>query len=58
MARARGGLGLGLAIVKNLVTMHGGTVTASSAGPDMGSAFEIRIPTTRDQLELASDRMS
>jgi len=58
MARARGGLGLGLAIVKNLVTMHGGTVTASSAGPDMGSAFEIRIPTTRDRLELASDRMS
>ena len=28
----QGGLGLGLAIVKNLVEMHGGSVTAASAG--------------------------
>jgi hypothetical protein len=43
--RARGGLGLGLAIVKNLMTMHSGSVTASSKGRGGGSTFTIRLPT-------------
>lgn len=42
--RAKGGLGLGLAIVKNLVVMHGGTVSAHSAGPGRGSRFTVRLP--------------
>jgi CheY-like chemotaxis protein len=42
--RARGGLGLGLTIVKNLVTMHGGTVAAESAGVGQGSAFTVCLP--------------
>jgi PAS domain S-box-containing protein len=42
--RSQGGLGLGLAIVKNLVEMHGGTVTANSAGVDQGSEFTISLP--------------
>ena len=42
--RSRGGLGIGLSIVRNLVTLHGGSVTATSAGPGRGSEFTIRLP--------------
>lgn len=42
--RAQGGLGLGLAIVKNLVALHGGSVTATSAGRGRGSEFTVRLP--------------
>jgi PAS domain S-box-containing protein len=42
--RAGGGLGLGLAIVRSLVGLHGGTVSAHSAGPGLGSEFVVRLP--------------
>jgi CheY-like chemotaxis protein len=42
--RSRGGLGIGLALVRRLVDLHGGTVSAWSAGPDQGSEFTIRLP--------------
>ena len=42
--RGRGGLGVGLALSKQLVEMHGGTITAHSPGPGLGSTFEVRIP--------------
>jgi signal transduction histidine kinase/ActR/RegA family two-component response regulator len=42
--RAHGGLGLGLTIVKHLVEMHGGTVSAYSAGPDRGATFTVVLP--------------
>lgn len=44
--RSQGGLGVGLTIVQKLVQLHGGVVTAHSAGPGAGSEFVIRLPST------------
>jgi signal transduction histidine kinase/DNA-binding response OmpR family regulator len=42
--RQYGGLGLGLAIVRHLVELHGGSVTAESAGVGRGSTFTVQLP--------------
>ena len=42
--RAQGGLGVGLSLVEQLVTLHGGSVSAYSAGTGMGSEFMVRLP--------------
>ena len=42
--RKRTGLGLGLAIAKELVEMHGGSITAASAGEGKGSVFTVTLP--------------
>ncbi|MCW5656470.1 MAG: response regulator [Burkholderiaceae bacterium] len=44
LQRAQGGLGIGLFLVKNLVELHGGTVTADSAGTGHGSVFSVELP--------------
>ncbi len=44
--RSQGGLGLGLALVQSLVRLHGGSVTAYSAGAGQGSSFTVRLPYT------------
>ncbi len=42
--RTYGGLGLGLSLVKSFVTVHGGTIEATSGGAGLGSAFIITLP--------------
>jgi signal transduction histidine kinase len=52
--RRNGGLGLGLAIVKHLVELHGGSVTAHSAGRECGATFRVRLPSA-DQRPARRD---
>lgn len=42
--RADGGMGVGLTLVKAIVELHHGKITASSAGPNRGSEFTVRLP--------------
>jgi diguanylate cyclase len=43
-----GGLGIGLSIVRHLIELHGGTITAHSAGTGHGSVFVVSLPACRD----------
>ena len=43
-SREHGGLGLGLAVVRRIVEMHGGHVSATSAGLGHGATFSVEIP--------------
>jgi PAS domain S-box-containing protein len=45
--RRHGGLGLGLAIAKHLVELHGGSLTAESAGVGQGASFVVQLPVVR-----------
>lgn len=52
--RKHGGLGLGLALVRNLLTLHGGSVSAHSDGPGLGAELVVRLPrATRPIASLA-----
>jgi PAS domain S-box-containing protein len=51
--RRHGGLGLGLAIVKQLVTAHGGTVTAESDGPGHGATFVVELPVRAESPAIS-----
>lgn len=42
--RVHGGLGLGLSIVKHLAELHGGTVSAESAGIGHGATLRVDLP--------------
>jgi len=52
--RSTGGLGLGLAIVRSIVELHGGEVTADSAGLGKGSTFRVTLPVTDAQVLSAA----
>ena len=51
--RTRGGLGLGLSLVRTLTALHGGTVSAHSAGIGRGSEFTLRLPASAPADALA-----
>jgi PAS domain S-box-containing protein len=50
LERSQGGLGIGLALVRGLVELHGGSITAQSAGSGRGSEFTVRLPLVATAL--------
>jgi PAS domain S-box-containing protein len=53
--RAQGGVGIGLSLVKGLVELHGGSVSARSAGLDQGSTFSVRLPVATVAVQATPD---
>jgi signal transduction histidine kinase/CheY-like chemotaxis protein len=55
--RRHGGLGVGLAVAKNLVELHGGHISVSSAGVGQGATFCISLPIrARNDVEARAVR--
>lgn len=48
-ARTQEGTGIGLSLVKELVTLHGGTITAKSR-VDVGTTFSVLLPRGRSHV--------
>jgi len=53
-SRAQQGMGIGLAVVQQLVELHGGSVSAYSAGAGKGAKFTIRLPRSGNSKSLSS----
>ncbi|MEV4778819.1 hybrid sensor histidine kinase/response regulator [Burkholderia sp. LMU1-1-1.1] len=53
--RAQGGLGIGLSLVKGLVALHGGEVSAHSAGVGRGSCFTVRLPLIEPPADAVAE---
>jgi CheY-like chemotaxis protein/two-component sensor histidine kinase len=51
--RSQGGLGVGLTLVRRLVELHGGTVSATSAGLGKGSEFVVILPVAPAPIKIA-----
>jgi CheY-like chemotaxis protein len=54
--RNQGGLGIGLALVRHLVELHGGSVTAESAGEGKGAIFRVKLPLVAALVPVKEDR--
>jgi PAS domain S-box-containing protein len=57
VARSEGGLGLGLALVKGITELHGGEVSAVSAGIGRGAEFVVRLPIEEGELAAPSEEV-
>ena len=55
--RSSGGLGIGLAVARGIIDLHGGAITASSAGVGQGSTFTFRIPQWCDEVREDDSRL-
>ncbi|HJU99038.1 MAG TPA: ATP-binding protein [Burkholderiaceae bacterium] len=55
--RRHGGLGVGLAVARNLIELHGGHISVSSAGAGLGTTFCISLPIrARNEVEARAVR--
>ena len=52
-SRSHGGLGIGLAVSRHLVELHGGSISATSAGLGQGATFVVRLPRSAAVAEHA-----
>jgi len=52
--RSQGGLGIGLSLSKRLIEMHGGQISARSAGVGRGSELVVRLPIAAPALPDAA----
>jgi two-component system, NtrC family, sensor kinase len=54
-SRTGKGTGLGLSISHRIITAHGGEIEATSAGPNQGSTFLVRLPTAEPANNAGED---
>lgn len=54
-ASRESGLGIGLALARSLVEMHGGSLSAGSPGPGLGSVFSFHLPSASASAPRSAD---
>jgi two-component system CheB/CheR fusion protein len=55
MQDSQSGLGLGLWVARSVIELHGGEISATSAGPGKGSRFTVRLPVVPAPLVQAAE---